>query len=237
MTDTEAAADTGEGAPKVNGKPLDQVRHDVLHAAKTMYAKGIVEGTAGNVSGRVDDGTVILTPSSLSYEAMELDDLVQLTLDGEVIAGHRSPTSEKSVHLSVLAAHPEVGAVVHCHAKYASMYAVAHVPIPAAIDEFVIYVGGDVPVCEYHASGTKTLGPEVASKLGDRSACLMANHGLVAVGKSVDDALHTALVTEHNAQIMWGAVALGGVVGLPDKAVTDFTNIYDFIRHQMWGND
>jgi len=233
-TDAEPQADTPADAVPLNGGPLDEVRASVLAAAKSMYAKGIVEGTAGNVSGRVDDGTVILTPSSLSYEAMQLDDLVQITLAGEVVAGHRSPTSEKAVHLAVLAEHPEVAAVVHCHAKYASMYAVAHVDIPSAIDEFVIYVGGDVPVCDYFGSGSKGLGPEVASKLGNRSACLMANHGLVAIGKSVDDALHTALVTEHNAQIMWGAAQLGGVVPLPDKARTDFTNIYDYVRHHTW---
>jgi ribulose-5-phosphate 4-epimerase/fuculose-1-phosphate aldolase len=62
----------------------------------------------------------------------------------------------------------------------------------------------------------------------------MANHGMVCVGKSVEDALHSALVVEHNAQIMWGAEALGGVVPLPEKAVTDFTNIYAFVRGEMW---
>ena len=162
MSDATATDEAEAEAVRVNGGPLDEVRESVLAAAKTMYAKGIVEGTAGNVSGRVDDGTVILTPSSLSYEVMTLDDLVQITLDGHVVAGHRSPTSEKAVHLAVMAAHPEVASVVHCHAKYASMYAVAHVDIPSAIDEFVIYVGGDVPVCDYFGSGSKGLGPEVA---------------------------------------------------------------------------
>ena len=227
MTDTESPT-------RVNGHPLEEVRTAVLAAAKKLYARGLVEGTAGNVSGRVDDGTVVLTPSSLSYEAMTLDDLVQLTLDGEVVAGERSPTSEKALHLETFAAHPEVGAVVHCHAKHASMYAVARKPIPAAIDEFVTYIGGDVPVCEYHASGSDGLATEVASRLGDRSAALMANHGMVAIGKDVDDALHSAMVVEHNAQIMWGAEVLGGPVALPDKARTDFAGVYDFIRNHMW---
>jgi L-fuculose-phosphate aldolase len=227
VTDTQAETE-------VNGHPLEAVREAVLAAAKKMYARGLVEGTAGNVSGRVDDGTVVLTPSSLSYEAMTLDDLVQLTLEGEVIAGERSPTSEKALHLSTLAAHPEVGGVVHCHAKYASMYAVAHRAIPAAIDEFVTYIGGDVPICDYHQSGSDGLATEVASRLGNRSAALMANHGMCAVGKNVDDALHSALVVEHNAQIMWGAEQLGGIVELPEKATTDFGNVYDFIRHHMW---
>jgi L-fuculose-phosphate aldolase len=235
MTASHSDIDAGTDAEvKVNGRPLDEVLDSVLAAAKHMHARGLVEGTAGNVSGRVDDGTVVLTPSSLGYEAMTLDDLVVVDLDGEVVSGQRSPTSEKAVHLAALAAYPEVGAVVHCHAKYASMFAVARQPIPAAIDEFVVYIGGEVPVCDYFGSGSDGLGPEVASKLKDRSAALMANHGLVAIGKSVDDALHSALVVEHNAQIMWGAEQLGGVVDLPEKARTDFANVYDFIRHHMW---
>jgi L-fuculose-phosphate aldolase len=217
-----------------NGRPLAEVKEAVLAAAKHMYRRGIVEGTAGNVSGRVDDGTVVVTPSSLDYEAMVLDDLVVVDLDGAVVAGERSPTSEKGVHLAALAAHPEAAAVVHCHGKHASMFAIAHQPIPAAIDEFVVYIGGDVPVCDYHPSGSDELGEVVAATLGDRSATLMANHGLVTIGKSVEDALHSALVVEHNAEIVWGARLLGAVFDLPDKARSDFTGVYDFIRHQTW---
>lgn len=213
---------------------VTEVKAAVLATAKTMHARGLVEGTAGNVSGRIDAERVVMTPSSLGYEEMTLDDLVVVDLEGTVLEGHRSATSEKAVHLSCFAAYPEVRGVVHCHASYASMYAVARQPIPAGIDEFVVYIGGDVPVCEYHASGTDGLGPEVASKLGDRSAALMANHGLVCVGKSVEDALHSALVVEHNARIMWGAHQLGGVVPLPEKARANFAGVYDFIRHHMW---
>lgn len=210
------------------------IRRAVLDAAKQMYARGLVEGTAGNVSGRVDEMTVAMTPSSLSYEAMTLDDIVICDLEGVVTEGDRSPTSEKGLHLSCFVEYPEVNGVVHCHAKYASMFAVAHRPIPAGIDEFIVYIGGDVPVCDYHPSGSDGLGHEVASKLGDRSAALMANHGMVCVGKSVGDALHSALIVEHNAQIMWGAIALGGVIDIPPKPVKNFSGVYDFVRHNMW---
>ena len=218
-----------------NGRPLDEVRDAVLAAAKTMYARGLVEGTAGNVSGRVDDGTVVVTPSSLGYPEMTLDDLVVVDLEGNVVAGTRSATSEKGVHLAALAAYPEVGGVVHCHAAHASMFAVAHQPIPAAIDEFVVYIGGDVPVGEYQPSGSAELSAEVAAHLADRSAVLMANHGLVTIGRSVDDALHSALVVEHNAHIMWGAAQLGGVVALPADAQRNFAGVYTFVREQTWG--
>ncbi len=217
-----------------NGRPLDEVRRDVLAAAKTMDARGLVEGTAGNVSGRVDDGTVVLTPAALPYPDMEEADLVVVALDGTVVHGRCEPTSEKSVHLATLTAYPEVGAVVHCHATYASMYAAARRPIPAAIDEFVVYIGGDVPVGAYHPSGGEALAAEVAAHLADRSAMLMANHGLVTIGRSVHDALHAALVVEHDAEILWGAERLGGAVALPPEAVRDFTTRYTDARRTQW---
>jgi L-fuculose-phosphate aldolase len=210
------------------------VRAGVLEAATTMYERGLVEGTAGNVSGRLAADLVVVTPSSLSYRAMTLDDLVVVDLDGRTVEGERSPTSEKSLHLECYRRYPEVHGVVHCHARYSSMFAVAGRAIPAGIDEFVIYIGGDVRCAPYQQSGTDGLAHAVAEELADRSAALMANHGLVCVGKSVDDALHSALVVEHNAQIMWGAEALGGVVALPDRAVRDFTNIYAYVRGETW---
>ncbi len=206
----------------------------MLDAAKELYDRGLVAGTAGNVSGRVDDSRFVLTPSSVRYTSMTLEDLVVVDPEGEVLEGHRSPTSEMALHLECYRLYPEVGGVVHCHAKHSSMFAVAHRPVPAGIDEFVIYIGGDVPCAEYRQSGTAELAAEVASHLKDRSAALMANHGLLCVGKDVADALHSAEVVEHNAEIMWGAEALGGFVELPEKAVADFSGIYNFVRGEMW---
>lgn len=215
---------------------IDRVRSVVLDAAKELDARGLVSGTAGNVSGKVDEARVVLTPSSVPYRSMTINDLVVVDLEGQLLEGHRSPTSEMSLHLECYRLYPEVGGVVHCHAKHASMFAVAHQPIPAGIDEFVIYIGGEVPCAEYRQSGTDELATEVARHLSQRSAALMANHGLLCIGKDTADALHSAAVVEHNAQIMWGAASLGGVEPLPDKAVEDFTNIYSFVRGEMWAS-
>ena len=216
---------------------IDEVKSDVLAAAKELLAVGLVSGTAGNVSGRIDGDRFVMTPSSVSYVTMTLEDLVVVDASGEVLEGHRSPTSEMPLHLECYAAYPEVGGVVHCHAKHSSMFAVAHRPIPAGIDEFVIYIGGDVPCADYRQSGTAELATELAAHLKDRSAALMANHGLVCIGKDVEDALHSATVVEHNAQIMWGAGLLGGVQPLPEKAVADFSGVYSFVRSEMWKVD
>ena len=126
----------------------EEVFAAVLAAAKTMYAKGLVEGTSGNVSGRLSDGNVVMTPSSLAYDPMVLEDLVVVDLDGEKVAGERSATSEKSLHLACYRAHPEVNGVIHAHPKHASMFALVHQPIPAAVEEFVVFIGGEVRVCE-----------------------------------------------------------------------------------------
>lgn len=204
---------------------------DVLAAAQEMLAAGLVEGTSGNISARLADGTVCLTPSSVAYDTMTLDDLVVVTLDGDVVSGERSPTTEKDLHLSVLRAYSELGAVIHTHAVYATMFALGREPIPAVIEEVVVYLGGDIPCCEYRGTGTRELGDEVAAKLVDRGAALLANHGLVTCGTTPAKALHNAALAERTAKIVWGARAMGATIHpLPDKVNRDMAGVYRFTR-------
>lgn len=206
---------------------------EVVAAAQRMEAERLVVGTAGNVSGRRPDGTICLTPSSTPYPDITAEGLAVVDLDGEIVSGGK-PSTEKAMHLACYRAFPEVGGVVHCHPLHASMFAVARTPIPACIEEVIVYVGGDIPVAEYATTGTQELADEVVRHLADRGAVLMANHGLLCVGKSPSDALHTAMVVEHTAHIVWGAAALGGVVPLPEKVTRDFGGIYGFVRSETW---
>jgi L-fuculose-phosphate aldolase len=206
------------------------MREAVLATARALLAKGLVEGTSGNVSWRMDDGRICVTPSSVPYDTMTVDDLVVLDLDGAVVEGERGPTSEKALHLACYRAFPEVGGVIHSHARFATMFALVGEPVPAAIEEFVVHVGGDVPVCEYRTTGTEELGEEVASRLVDRSAALLASHGMVTIGATPEKALHAAAVVERTAEIVWGARALGPVRPLPDKVNEDFAGVYRFMR-------
>lgn len=208
--------------------------HDaVVDAARAMEACGLVVGTAGNVSGRRPDGTVCLTPSSTPYADVTVDNLAVVDLEGAVVEGGR-PSTEKAMHLACYRAFPEVGGVVHCHPLHASMFAVARQSIPAVIEEVIVYVGGDIPVAEYCTTGTDDLAEEVVKHLSDRSAVLMANHGLLCVGASPADALHAAQVVEHTAHIVWGARQLGEPVPLPAKVVGDFENVYRYLRSETW---
>ncbi len=203
-----------------------EIKQAVLDAAKAMVTCDLVEGTAGNVSGRLSGERVVMTPSSLDYGAMTLDDLVVTDADGEVLEGERAPTSEKALHLTCLRAHPDVGAVMHCHALFASMFAINHEPIPCVAEEFDVYVGGDVPIAGYRLTGSQDLADEASRWLGDRGAVLMANHGLLCVGKDPADALKIARLVERTAKLVWGAKLMGTPVPLPDSTLERFAPIY-----------
>ncbi|HEY7106944.1 MAG TPA: class II aldolase/adducin family protein [Acidimicrobiia bacterium] len=207
------------------GTNLD-IKEEFLAVAKEMLESGLVHGTAGNMAARLPDGNVVLTPSSLDYRLMTLDDLVVCDLDGNVVEGTRGPTSEKSLHLSALGRHPDVGATMHCHAKYCTMFALTRKAIPAVIEEVLVYLGGDVPVAEYCTTGSVELADEVSRHLADRAAVLMANHGLFVVAPTPQRSLELAQLVELTAEIVWGAMVLGEIVPLPEQIVEQFSSYY-----------
>ncbi len=208
----------------------DEIKAELLEVAKDSLRTGLVHGTAGNFSARLPDGNVALTPSSLDYETMTLADLVVCDLDGNVVEGERHPTTEKMLHLACLKAYDDIHAVIHCHAKFCTMFAVTHQPIPCVIEEVDVFVGGDVPVANYEFTGSQDLADEVSKWVGDRAAVLMANHGLLTVGKSPKDALKIANLVEITAEIVWGAKVLGPLVPLPDSTMEKMAPIYKMLR-------
>ena len=145
-------------------------------------------------------------------------------------AGFSGPTTEKALHLACLRQYPELGGVIHSHAMFATMFAITRQPIPCVIEEFDVFVGGDVPVADYQVTGSDELGEEVASWLGDRGAVLMANHGLLTVGSTPEKAMQVAHLVERTAKIVWGARLLGDLVPLPDETREMFAPIYKLMR-------
>jgi L-fuculose-phosphate aldolase len=213
---------------------VDAAHHRVLEAARDMLRRGLVEGTAGNISARQRDGTVVITPSSVDYADMQADDLVIVDHDGAILAcsDDRSPSSEIMLHLACYRAFEDIGSVIHSHPVYATMFAVAHQDIPPCIDEFAIYVGGAVRCSEYAPSGSATVGEEAVKALGGRGAALIANHGLVAVGPDPAAALHITALVERSAQITWGALALGTLYPLPHEVNDRFASQYAQLRQK-----
>lgn len=213
--------------------PADrEMKERLVAVARDMLHRGLTEGTAGNLSARLPSGRVAMTPSSMDYEAMGPDDLAVVDLDGNVLEGERAPTTEKALHLACLRRHDDVGAVIHSHALFATMFAVTRQPIPCVIEEFEVYVGGEVPVAGYELTGSEALGTEVARWVGDRGAVLMANHGLLTVGRDPEQALKVASLVERTAQVVWGARALGELVPLPEDTRKRMAPLYKLLRQR-----
>jgi L-fuculose-phosphate aldolase len=216
-----------------------EARAAVLAAAKGMLDHRLTSGTSGNVSARLDGEAVVITPSGVPYQDMGPGDLVVITLDGEPVSpgtvspgtGGLVPSSEHQLHTACYRAFPEIGAVLHSHPPYASMFAAAREPVPAVIDEAVIFLGGDIPIAPYAISGSAGVGTNAVWMLGHRASALLANHGLVSVAATPAQALHCAVVSEHCAQVAWGTRALGGHFPLPASTLETFAEAYRRARH------
>jgi L-fuculose-phosphate aldolase len=209
---------------------IENAAEQVLAAAKELLEKGLVEGTSGNISARQEDGNIACTPSSLDYREMQLEDIVIVNPEGETVSGERPPTSEKYLHLACLAAYEDIAVVIHSHAVYATMFAVAQQDIPSCIDEFTVYLGGDVRCTEYASSGSAELGEQTVKALEDRGAALIANHGMVAVATDMRKAMHNTALVERSAKIIWGAKQLGAIHPLPEKVNRRFAGVYPYMR-------
>ena len=194
----------------------------VLHTSREMAQKGLVVGSAGNVSVRLgEDGAELLaiTPSRKHYADLTIDDIQVVDFEGEPIEGDLIPSVETMMHVAAYRARPDVRAAVHTHSVYASVMAVAHRPIPPIIDEMVTSVGGDVPVTEYAFPSTEELAERAGSALKERNAVLLANHGVVGVGADLRDALSICELVERAAQVYVLASALGSVHALPNDVI------------------
>jgi len=193
------------------------LRMQLIETGRALLRDGLVSGTAGNLSARLPGGA-LLSPAAHACDALRPEDLVVVDMDGAPREGSRPPSSELALHLACLRRHPEIGAVIHTHPRYATMFALARRAIPCAMEEFGMQVGGAVPVARFRPAGSEALGAEAARHLGERSAVLMANHGLLTVGRNLAQAHAIAALVERTAQMCWGALALGGIAPLPRRA-------------------
>ena len=190
------------------------LREQLVDCARRMQASGINQGTSGNLSVRIDGG-MLITPSSLPYEQMQPSDLVALDLKGEPLfipadgRPQRRPSSEWRLHADVLASRPEVQAVLHCHSIHATALACHGRDIPPFHYMTAVAGGHDIRCAPYATFGTQELSDGVVQALEGRLACLMAQHGQVAVGPTLDKALALAVEVETLARIYLQALALG----------------------------
>lgn len=208
---------------------LEDEKRELLETCKKMAELDLVIGSSGNVS-TMSGERIVITPSSIYYTEMVLDDVVIVNPDGEVVEGHRNPSIELPMHLEIYRYREDVTSVVHTHSIYASAMAVLREPLPPIIDEVIPKTGGDVRVSEYAMPGTKDLGKNVVKVLEGRSAALIANHGAVCVGRTLKGTLRLAVLVERACKIYMLAKQAGTPHTLPEDVVEDEQDLWELMK-------
>lgn len=203
----------------------------LIEAGKQMLEKKLTVETWGNLSLRdPETGSIYLTPSAMAYHTIAPEDVAVVDREGRLISGRRKPTIEKDLHLELYRARPEINAIIHTHPVRSQVFAVLRQEIPPIIDEAAQVLGGTVRVAEYALPGSGALARNVrAAMTGRVRACLMANHGAVCVGESMEQAFKVCAVLEMTAEIYQRALALGVPHILSDELVDE---MWEFANHR-----
>lgn len=209
-----------KSAPKSDADAELAARQEVIDTALAMSRLGLSPGRSGNVSRRWEGG-MLITPSGMAYDAIGPSDVVFVAEDGSVATGQRTPSSEWRFHLSAYAARPDMGGVVHTHSMHATVLACAGRSIPAFHYMVAIAGGRDIPLTPYATFGTKRLARHVAKGLEKRNACLMANHGQIAIGATCAKALDLAGEVEILSEQYWKVLCLGAPIVLDDDEMDE----------------
>ncbi|HEX7364325.1 MAG TPA: class II aldolase/adducin family protein [Dehalococcoidia bacterium] len=198
-------------------------KKQLIKAAQELQKKGLVVGTAGNLSLRLKDldgrELLAITPSGRHYHSLKVDDIVVVDFANQKVEGELKASIETPMHIEVLKSRKKMNAVVHAHAAFCSAVAVARMDIPPLIDEQVILLGGEIRVADYAFPGTPELAKSAVAGLGPRNAVILANHGVLTVGRDMREALTFCELAEELAKIYISALSLGKLNELPAEAV------------------
>jgi L-fuculose-phosphate aldolase len=198
MTDTE-------------GRTADQdLRLAVIAACRELTRTGLTHGTSGNVSLRRDAQQFFVSPTGMAYEALAADDIALMSFDGRWF-GRRRPSSEWRFHRDIYRCRDDVSAIVHTHSRYATALACTGRGIPGFHYMVARAGGAEISCAPYHAFGTQSLSDAAVAALAGRRACLLANHGVIAVGSDLAAALALAAEVEELAAQYCTALVLGDV--------------------------
>jgi L-fuculose-phosphate aldolase len=199
-----------------NSPPDLDLRAAVISGCRELTRRGLTYGTSGNVSVRRDSSSFFVSPTGMAYEELVPDDVPLVTLDCRWF-GRRQPSSEWRFHRDIMAARAEVGVIVHAHSRYATALACTGRGIPAFHYMVAVAGGVDIRCASYHTFGTQELSDAALEALEDRKACLLAHHGIIALGVDLAAALKLAGEVESLAAQYCTALALGNVEVLDES--------------------
>jgi L-fuculose-phosphate aldolase len=200
-------------------KSIYQLKKEIVDVGRRTYERGYVASNDGNISARVDDKKVLITPTGVSKGFMSAEDLVLVDYDGNVLSQSKRPSSEVFMHLRIYKERSDVNSVCHAHPIHATGYAVAGLSLEKCVLPEVIIVLGGIPLVKYGEPGTDEFFKPVLDYLPNHDAFLLQNHGALTIGSDVLSAYHKMETLEHFAHISFVAQQLGGVHTLPKDDV------------------
>ncbi|MBO0347468.1 class II aldolase/adducin family protein [Roseibium sp. CAU 1637] len=188
-----------------------ELRQSIIDTCIEMNRRGINQGTSGNISARAGD-RMLITPSGVPYDRMTPEMLVSMPIDGKGDPeGDFPPSTEWQFHLALLRAKPEMHAVVHAHPVHCTALAINREEIPACHYMIAIFGGNSVPLAGYSLFGSEDLADDVTNTMRERSGCLMANHGAVVVGETLEKGLWRL----EELEVLAKAYILSRTIGTP----------------------
>jgi L-fuculose-phosphate aldolase len=205
--------------------PLHTLKRDIVEVGRRVYARGYVASNDGNISARLDERRVLITPTGVSKGFMSPDEMVIVDMEGNVLSGASKPSSEVYMHLAIYKNRPDVHSVCHAHPPYATGFAVAGISLEKCILPEVIIVLGGIPLVEYGTPGTEEFFRPVLKILDKHDAFLLANHGALTIGKDLFNAYHKMETLEHFAHIAFVAEQLGNMTTLNRDQVKKLTDL------------
>ncbi|TYP49274.1 class II aldolase/adducin family protein [Thermosediminibacter litoriperuensis] len=206
---------------------LLKIKQLVVEYGEKIVREGLVVATWGNLSARNGDNDVfVITPSGMNYSILEPDDIVEVDIDGNPLVPGRKPSVETPVHAAIYRARPDVRAIIHTHSTNAGACAAARMEIPCIMEDMASMVGGPVKVASYAPTGSRELARYAVEALGDRNAVLLANHGVVTVGRDLEEAFKLSLMVEKSAEIFIKSKIVGNPVSLTEGEVQFLRNFY-----------
>ncbi|NVM18954.1 MAG: class II aldolase/adducin family protein [Candidatus Lokiarchaeota archaeon] len=206
---------------------LEQHRKTVVRGAQEIYSKGLVEDGEGNVSVRINKNEILVTPTSTKYNLLNPELIVHMDLDGNVIGSGKIPSTEVKMHLAVYKDRPKVKCVIHNHSPYVSMLSVLRKSIPILMEQQLIFLGGKILCTEITKAHTDEMGTSALKALGRNNAAILANHGAIICGKSLDHTVRFSVVLEKMAKVYWGALQIGEPLPIPEKNLEEHEKMFN----------
>ncbi len=194
-------------------------RLGLIEIGRKLYKRQMVAGSDGNLSARLDDGNILVSPSGSRLGELSENDFVLVNSQGEKLEGIHLPTSELKMHLFVYKERPEIKCCLHSHPPHATAFAVAGEKLPEDVLPEVLVFAGPIPLTDYAPPGTDSVPQSLAPFIKNSDCFLLRNHGLLTIGRTSEEALNRHETVEHFASIILKAKQLGSVLQIPTEDV------------------